>query len=113
MYQKIYLQYNYVFPLLLAFLIPFKINISPLIGLWGVCFLFSGNFKANFSSVFQNKWSWILIGFFFLHAIGYIFSDNKTEALTAIEQKLAFLIFPLIIFSTKYSSDALKKITIS
>ena len=69
--------------------------------------------KTVLSRAFKNKWIYVLLGFFFLHAIGFFFSNNKIEALTAIEIKLSFLIVPILFFVTNYNELQIKKIVIS
>lgn len=61
----------------------------------------------------KNKWSFVLLGFFFIHVLGYFFSANKSEALTAIEIKLSFLAFPILLFASDYNELQVKKIIIS
>jgi O-antigen ligase len=48
-----------------------------------------------------------------IHVAGYFFADNKAEALTAIEIKLCFLAFPLLIYSSSYENLQVKKVFIS
>ena len=63
--------------------------------------------------MFNNKWSYVLLAFFLIHALGYFFSVNKAGALNAIEIKLSFLAFPILIFSSQFSEIQIKKIVIS
>lgn len=104
---------GYNLPLLIAFLLPFGINTSVIILLWVICFFLFQEFKTSIKNIFSNKWSYVLITFFLIHAIGYFFSDNKTLALTAIERKLTFFAFPFLFFSSNYSSINVKKVIIS
>ena len=116
MYNKlkhIYLSSGYNIPLLIAFFLPFGINYAIFIIVWTIAFFVFDDVKAGIIRVFSNKWSYVLLGFFFLHVIGYCFSSNKNGALNAIEIKLSFLIFPLLIFSTNYNQLQIKKIIIS
>lgn len=92
---------------------PFGYNLSILIVLWSVCFFAFEDLKTGFVNVFRNKWSYVLIGFFFLHAIGYFFSENKTEALSIIERKLSFLGFPILIFCNQNLVSKVKSIILA
>jgi len=92
---------------------PFGYNLSILIVLWSVCFFAFEDLKTGFVNVFKNKWSYVLIGFFFLHAIGYFFSENKTEALSIIERKLSFLGFPILIFCNQNLVSKVKSIILA
>ncbi|MCD6019413.1 MAG: hypothetical protein K0S53_2534 [Bacteroidetes bacterium] len=104
---------GYNLPLLIAFFLPFGINYSIFILLWSFCFFAFDNVKLGMRKVFQNKWSYVLLGFFLLHAVGYFFSTDKTGALNAIEIKLSFLAFPILIFASDYNEIQVKKIVIS
>lgn len=108
-----YLQYGYYFPLVLAFLFPFGLNLSIIIALWSICFFLFEDLKEGFANIFKNKWSYVLLAFFALHTVAYFFSDNKTEALTVIERKLSFLAFPLLIFCSTNFAATIKKIIIA
>jgi O-antigen ligase len=111
--KNTYDQFGYNLPLLIAFLLPFGINYAVFILLWAVCFFAFDDVKGGMKKVISNKWTYVLIGFFFLHAIGYFFSHNKSEALTSIEIKLSFLAFPILIFASNYSDVNIRKIAIT
>lgn len=111
--KHIYLSSGYNLPLVIAFLLPFGINYSPIIIVWIIAFFACDNLKTGMKQVLSNPWSYVLIGFFLLHAVGYFFSENKSGALNAIEIKLCFLAFPVLIFASSYNSLRVKKIVIS
>jgi O-antigen ligase len=111
--KHIYLNFGYNLPLIIALFLPFGINYSPIILMWLVAFFVFQDFKHDFALVFKNKWALIFFSFFLVHFIGYFFSDNKSEAITAIEIKLSFLAFPILFYSSKYNSEQVKKIIIS
>lgn len=116
MFQKLknsYQQWGYNLPLMISFLLPFGVNYAILIMLWAICFFAFDDVKQGLKKVFTNKWTYVFIGFFFLHAIAYFFSVNKHEALTSIEIKLSFFAFPILIFSSNYSDIQVKKIAIT
>jgi O-antigen ligase len=111
--KQTYLQFGFNIPLLIAFFLPFGINYGIFIIIWTIAFFAFEDLKTVLSSAFKNKWIYVLLGFFFLHAIGFFFSTNKVEALTAIEIKLSFLIVPILFFATNYNELQIKKILIS
>lgn len=116
MFRKLktaYPAFSFNFPLLLAFLLPFGINLSIFIVLWSLCFFVFDNVKDGMKKVMNNKWSWLLIGFLMLHVVGYFFSTNKSEAATSIEIKMSFLAFPILIFVSNFNEIQIKKIVIS
>lgn len=108
--KNIFLNFGYILPLSLAFVLPFGINYTLIIIIWAVFFLFFNDTGKDLKNVFKEKWSFILIGFFLIHAIGYFFSANKGVALFAIEKKLGFLIFPLFLFSSGYTIKQVNRI---
>lgn len=94
---------GYILPLSIALMLPFGINYTLIIVIWSVLFLLFNTNNAELKKIFENKWSYVLIGFFLIHAIGYFFSENKAVALFAIEKKLGFLLFPaFFIFFSLY-----------
>lgn len=111
--KHIYIAFGYNLPLLIAFFLPFGINYAIFIIIWTVSFFVFDDVKLGLKRAFQNKWTYVLLGFFFLHAIGYFFSNNKSEALTAVEIKLSFLAFPILLFASNYNELQVKKIVIS
>lgn len=111
--KNTYLQFGYNLPLLIAFFLPFGINYAIFILVWAFSFFAFDDFKTGLKRVFSNKWTYVLLGFFFLHIIGYFFSNNKTEALTSIEIKLSFLAFPILFFASNYNELHVKKIITS
>jgi hypothetical protein len=113
MFAKARLAYSnggYNLPALIAFLLPFGINYAPIFIVWTVCYLFLGDPINGFKKVFRYFWSYILLGFFFLHVAGYWFSDNKHEALVSIEGKMSFFAFALLLFCIDYEPMKVKKI---
>jgi O-antigen ligase len=94
----------------IAFLLPFNFVISILIGLALAGFVFFGNQKEGFTRLFSAKWTYFFLSFFFLHVIAYFFSENKREAMSAIEIKLSFLVFPLLLFTQEINRTSLRTI---
>jgi O-antigen ligase len=111
--KQLYLNFSFIFPLLISFLLPFGINYGSIIALWLICFFVFDDVKSGLKKMFANTWSYIFIAFFIIHAIGYFFSINKAEALSSIEIKLPFILLPFLIFTSNFNELQLKKITIS
>lgn len=111
--KQIYLQWGYNLPLLIAFLLPFGINYAIFIIVWIISFFAFDDVKAGLKRIHQNKWSYVLLAFFIIHALNYFFSTNKSAALNAIEIKLSFLAFPILIFASNYNQLQIRKIVIS
>lgn len=111
--RKLYSDFSFVFPLLIAFLLPFGINYGIIIALWLISFFSFGGIKNAVKQVIANKWSYPFFVFFLLPVLGYFFSINKAEALSSIEIKLPFLFLPLLLFASNFNQLQLKKIVIS
>lgn len=111
--KNMYALMGYNFPLLIAFLLPFGINYAIFIIIWFVAFLAFDQTKMALKGAFNNKWLYPFLLFFLLHSVTYFFSANKHDALNAIEIKLSFLAFPILIFASNYDEVKLKKIMIS
>ena len=111
--KQLYLNFSFIFPLLISFLLPFGINYGIIIALWLICFFVFDDVKSGLKKMFANTWSYIFIAFFIIHALGYFFSINKAEALSSIEIKLPFILLPFLVFTSNFNELQLKKITIS
>ena len=111
--KSTYLQWGYNLPLLIAFFLPFGINYAIFILIWSVCFFAFDDVKTGMKRLAGNKWNYSLLEFFLIHALGYFFSVNKDGALNAIEIKLSFLAFPILIGASNYNELQIKKIVIS
>ena len=111
--KQIYTQFGYNFPVLIAFFLPFGINYAIFILAWTICFFVFDDLSNSIKRVLKNKMTYVLWGFFLIHVIGYFFSNDKSDALNAIEIKLSFLAFPILIFSSSYHAFNIKKIVIA
>ncbi len=111
--KQTYIQWGYNLPLLIAFFLPFGINYAIFIIIWTLCFFVFDQVKPGMQRMLNNKWTYVLLAFFLLHSLGYFFSTNKDGALNAIEIKLSFLAFPVLIGTSNYNELQIKKIVIS
>ena len=104
----------YYYPLLLiAFLLPFNVGVAGGLSFSLLLYFIFGNKKEGNQLLLKNKWTYIFSLFFLIHALAYFFSSNKAEALTAIEIKLGFIAFPLLIFSQKINDNIFIKVCYS
>lgn len=111
--KSTYLQMGYNLPLLIAFFLPLGINYAIFILIWSICFFAFDDVKSGMQRMLSNKWTYVLLAFFIIHALGYFFSINKDGALNAIEIKLSFLAFPILIGASNYNEFQIKKVVIS
>ena len=88
---------------------PFGLNLSVLLMLWFICSWFKAD-KVVMLSGLKNKWFIVLVSFLALTIISALFSENKKEAITAVEVKLSFLAFPYFFFLFKFNEGTVKRI---
>ncbi len=83
---------------LVAFSIPFPfIYASVAIGILALAWLVRGHFRYTFSNLADRKVLWLWMIYFLLHAASYYYSDNKEQSAFDTQQKLSFLILPILI----------------
>jgi len=101
----------YFFPVIIAFLLPFGNAItSPLIALWLITSFFC--FKQLFEGKWKNIWFIGGISFFALSVISNFLYYNPADALSAVEVKLTFFLFPFLFFLFKFNKEVTKRIVI-
>ena len=106
-------QLFYACPVLFCFVLPFG---GPILSLIIIAWIFLSFFNINQSSLKRalfKKQSSILILFFILTCLSALYSSNQKEAITCIEIKLSFIIFPWLLFYFEYPVQILKKCLIS
>ncbi len=91
---------------------PYGIILGPFVILWFIAswFIFD---KERFHSGWKNPWFLIMFFFFLMHCVSSVFSDNKQEALTGVENKLSFLAFPYFFFLYKMKDSTVKRMLIA
>lgn len=100
---------NFYFAIAIAFLLPFKILISPVIACW-LIFQFLNYEEIDFKTKFKKSALLLPIIFFSTHLLAYFFTENTKEALFSIELKLSFLILPFLVIQSKNTIERTNKI---
>lgn len=108
-----YSRLAYLFPCVMAFLLPFNVGVAVVSAAWLLAFLFLGNLKTAMPGVFTNGWFYPPFIFFLLHVLAYAYTSNKPEASFSIEIKLSFLIFPFLFFAHRFTEPEARKIIVS
>ena len=86
--------------ILIAFFLPVYIHLVPLlIALLTINWITEGNFPEKFNILKNNKIAWLFIGFYLLHIIGMIWTENASAGWFDLQVKLSFCVLPLV-FST-------------
>jgi hypothetical protein len=76
------------------------------IGAW----LVNGNPLSKFKIALSNKWVWVLISLYLLHALSLFWSSEYTYAWIDLRIKIPLLIFPILLASVPLSYAQVKKI---
>ena len=96
---------HYILVLLIAFSLPLSKKVIPfLIILLVINWLIEGKFKEKFKNIRRLPFVALFIGFYLMHLIGLLYSDNIEFGMFDIEIKLSFLVLPLL-FSTSKKFD--------
>ncbi len=91
-------QIYYILLCILALVIPTYFFLAPiLIILLSVSWLLQLNAKQLVYNIKKNKALWALVIFYFLHIVGYFYSIDKRQGLFDLQQKLSFIVLPLVI----------------
>lgn len=77
--------------------VPTSVPQFILAGNW----LLEGNFNLKWIRLKQNRFFWILIGFFFLHVVGMLYTVDLQRGLDDLRNKLPLLLLPLFLFSAE------------
>lgn len=95
-----YIQIMLIKLFLVGIFLHYKISNFTLI-LLTVYWIISGNYKYIFQELKVKKILIILIGFYALHIIGLLYSDNLYSGYKELEKKIPMLLLPLVIGSIK------------
>jgi O-antigen ligase len=93
---------NLFLTLLLVFCLPLFVKQVPIIiALLFLNYLLEGRFRVKFSSLFAERKYYVflflfMIVFYALHAIALLYTENMSAGYFELEEKLSFLVFPLI-----------------
>jgi len=94
-YQYLLIALAFVFPLTVA---GGNLVISIIVLIW----LLSGNYKAKFNQIINNKLAVLSILFFSLHVLGLIWTDDIKWGLTIVKKMSDFLfLLPILLTITK------------
>lgn len=102
-------QVFYALPVLFCFMLPFGgLILSGIVIAWLIVSIF--NLKdARIRQGIKNNQLKLLFLFFISTCVSAFFSVNSSEALTSIEIKFSFIIFPWLFFCFDYPIQILKK----
>lgn len=78
--------------------LPFFITLNSLcIIVLVLNWLVEGNFKTKYKRLMSNKGILLFMGFYLLHIIGLLYTENFQEGMFDLEKKLSILVLPLVI----------------
>ena len=114
---KLHSKINFFLTIALVFSLPLFVKQVPfIIALLFLNYLLEARFRVKFSSLFaERKYSVFLflfmIVFYAMHAIALLYTENKSAGYFELEEKLSFLVFPLIllpIYAYRFEKKHLK-----
>jgi O-antigen ligase len=105
-----YQDYHPYFLMVFLFLLPFAVLHNIILVVWLLTFILFGNPLNAYRQNFKEIWHFIPIIIFAIYVLYYFFSKNTFEAAQSIERKLGLLLFPLLIWTHRYSSKEIRKI---
>jgi O-antigen ligase len=83
-------------------LLPFSVRFCHLaLLLFCIICLAEGDFTNKIKDLARNPIAWILPAFFAIHLFGVLYSVNISNAWANVDKKIAFVVAPLIIASTR------------
>ena len=89
---------------LIAFCLPFG-RLTPIfIALMLLNWIIEGDFKNKFIHVFNNKLALLFIGFYGMHLIGMLYTENLAVGEFDLQVKFSLLLFPIVIASRPFNS---------
>ncbi len=93
-----------------VFFIPINIKIAiPLIPVLAFAWLLSGDWFDIINKLKNSRYTLLLASFWVLHAIGIFYTKNNNYGFLDLQQKLSFLVFPLIFISSSHRITEFKK----
>ncbi|MBI4647758.1 MAG: hypothetical protein HY738_14510 [Bacteroidia bacterium] len=105
-YNTIISKLSYCSLLFVVILLPLFRKLVPYsIGLWVIFWLLEGRFKERFALIKNKFLFWLMIGFYLLHAIGLLYSDNLNSGLFDLEVKFSLLLMPVLFAGTMLSIE--------
>lgn len=108
MIQELYGKINHerlflISSILVVITLPFSIPLNSFaIILFFSCWLISSEWREKFRLLKSNRVALLFIGFYFYHAVGVLYSSNVSDGLYDLEKKISFVVFPLVISTTKF-----------
>jgi O-antigen ligase len=98
---------HFLFTCLVAITLPINVDsiqfCSIATALLLTNWLFEGDFKVKFQTLFAQKSSLLLFAFYGLHLLGMTYTSNTASGLFDLEKKISLLIIPLVLLSRPLS----------
>lgn len=98
---------HFLFTCLVAITLPINVDsiqfCSIATALLLANWLFEGDFKVKFQTLFAQKSSLLLFAFYGLHLLGMAYTSNTASGLFDLEKKISLLIIPLVLLSRPLS----------
>lgn len=104
--KRIHRQLFVIFSVLTVITLPFSIKWCSLsIILLTINWLIEGNLNTKWQNLKQNRLIWLFSGFYVLHVLGMLITEDVESGLYDLEKKLSLFIFPIVIGTSERLSS--------
>lgn len=103
-----YIQVLLIKIFIVTLFLPYRVSNVALI-LMLLFWIISGDYLNSLQALRQKRILMLFIGFYLIHIVGLLYSDNLFSAYKELEKKIPLLLFPLIIASMKEETLRLKR----
>lgn len=103
-----YIQVLLIKIFIVTLFLPYRVSNVALI-LMLLFWIVSGDYLNSLQALRQKKILMLFIGFYLVHVVALLYSDNLFNAYKELEKKIPLLLFPLIVASMKEETLRLKR----
>ena len=97
--------------LLIAASLPYAVKLSSIsIIIFIIVWIIEGDFKLKFEKLKSEKFIWLFCGFYLLHLIWMVITQNTRMGNFELEKKLSLMLFPLTIGTIVLSTEQMRRI---
>jgi O-antigen ligase len=95
---------------MIAFTLPFARLMQIFIIILILNWLVEGNFRNKFKTLIKNKFALLFFGFYIIHLIGLLYTENINSGLFDVQVKLTLFLFPLVLCSSPPNENNVKAV---
>jgi O-antigen ligase len=97
--------------ILIVVTLPYSITLNSIaIILFVLNWIIEGDFKSKWFRIKSNKTIWLFIGFYLIHIVGLLYTENTKSGMFDLEKKLSLLLFPIVLGTSQLNKTEIEKI---